>query len=117
MENPCARSCFAIHSSAATSAERRCGGAKHRHPRIETRNGAPIRHERHFLRALATPEPIKEWSQTTLKEKLIKIGANVVCHSRYGAFQMAEAAVSKVLFAEVLRLIAELRPPRVTSPA
>jgi hypothetical protein len=40
MENPCARSCFAIHSSAATSAERRCGDAKkHRHPRIETRNG------------------------------------------------------------------------------
>jgi hypothetical protein len=43
-----------------------------------------------FLRTLATPEPIKDWSLTTLKEKLIKIGANVVSHGRYVAFQMAE---------------------------
>jgi hypothetical protein len=27
---------------------------------------------------LAAPEPIKDWSLTTLKEKLIKIGAKVV---------------------------------------
>ena len=63
-----------------------------------------------FLRTLATPEPIKDWSLTSLKEKLIKIGAKVVAHSRYGAFQMAEVAVPRTLFAEVLRLIAELRP-------
>ena len=31
-----------------------------------------------FLRTLAAPEPIKDWSMTTLKEKLIKIGAKVV---------------------------------------
>src|ERR1700739_4473893 len=30
-----------------------------------------------FLRTLATPEPIKDWSLTTLKDKLIKIGAKV----------------------------------------
>jgi hypothetical protein len=30
-----------------------------------------------FLRTLATPEPIKDWSITSLKEKLIKIGAKV----------------------------------------
>jgi hypothetical protein len=28
-----------------------------------------------FLRTLAMPEPIKDWSLTSLKEKLIKIGA------------------------------------------
>jgi Transposase DDE domain group 1 len=28
-----------------------------------------------FLRTLATPEPMSDWSLTTLKEKLIKIGA------------------------------------------
>jgi hypothetical protein len=28
-----------------------------------------------FLRMRATPEPIKDWSPTSLKEKLIKIGA------------------------------------------
>jgi len=34
-----------------------------------------------FLRTLATPEPIKDWSLTSLKEKLIKIGAKVSRHS------------------------------------
>ena len=46
-----------------------------------------------FLRMLATPEPIKDWSLTSLKEKLIKIGAKVVSHGRYVAFQMAEVAI------------------------
>jgi Transposase DDE domain group 1 len=44
-----------------------------------------------FLRTLATPEPIKDWSLTSLKDKLIKIGAKVVSHGRYVAFQMASA--------------------------
>ena len=35
-----------------------------------------------FLRALATPEPIKDWSLTSLTEKLIKTGAEVVSHAR-----------------------------------
>jgi hypothetical protein len=64
-----------------------------------------------FLRTLATPEPIKDWTLTTLKEKLVKIGAKVVSHSRYVAFQMAEVAIPRNLFAEILRMIAELRPP------
>ena len=64
-----------------------------------------------FLRTLATPDPIKVWSLTTLKEKLIKIGAKVVSHGRYVAFQMAEVAIPRKLFADILRLIAELRPP------
>ena len=64
-----------------------------------------------FLRTLATPEPIKDWSLTSLKEKLIKIGAKVVSHGRYVAFQMAEVAIPRHLFADILRLIAELRPP------
>ena len=64
-----------------------------------------------FARTLAMPEPIKNWSLTSLKEKLIKIGAKVVGHGRYVAFQMAEVAVPRMLFAEILRLIAELRPP------
>jgi hypothetical protein len=32
---------------------------------------------------------------TTLREKLIKIGAKVVSHARYVAFQMAEVAFRK----------------------
>ena len=31
-----------------------------------------------FLRTLATPEPIKHWSLTSLREKLVKIGAKIV---------------------------------------
>jgi Transposase DDE domain group 1/MobA-like NTP transferase domain len=70
-----------------------------------------------FLRTLATPEPIKDWSLTSLKEKLIKIGAKIVSHGRYVAFQMTEVAIPRNLFAEILRLIAELRLPPVTSTA
>jgi Transposase DDE domain group 1 len=70
-----------------------------------------------FLRTLAMPEPIKDWSLTSLKEKLIKIGAKVVTQGPYVAFQMAEVAVSRTLFAELLGLIAELRPPPDPKPA
>ena len=70
-----------------------------------------------FLRTLATPEPISAWSLTSLKEKLIKIGAKVVRHGRYVTFQMAEVAVSRMVFAEILRLIAELRPQPPPAPA
>jgi hypothetical protein len=63
-----------------------------------------------FLRTLATPEPIKDWSLTSLKDKLIKIGAKVVSHGRYVLFQMAEVAIARQMFQEILRLIAELRP-------
>ncbi len=69
-----------------------------------------------FLRTLATPEPIKDWSLTSLKEKLIKIGAKIVSHGRCVAFQMAEVAIPRNLFADILRMIAELRPP-ITSTA
>jgi len=64
-----------------------------------------------FLRALALPEAVKHWSLTSLKEKLIKIGAKVISHGRYVAFQMAEVAIPRTLFSDILRLIAELRPP------
>jgi hypothetical protein len=50
---------------------------------------------------------------TSLKEKLIKIGAKVVSDGRYVAFQMAEVAISTSLFADILRLIAEPRPPSI----
>jgi hypothetical protein len=69
------------------------------------------------LRTLATPEPIKDWSLTSLKEKLIKIGAKVVSHGRYIAFQMAEVAIPRQMFQDILRLIAELRPQPPPTPA
>ena len=70
-----------------------------------------------FLRTLVLPEAVEHWSLTTLREKLIKIGAKVVRHGRYVTFQMAEVAIPRPLFADILRLIAELRPPPDPAPA
>jgi hypothetical protein len=70
-----------------------------------------------FMRTLALPEAIKQWSLTSLREKLVKIGAKVVRHGRYVIFQMAEVAVPRELFQEILRLIAELRPQPPPVPA
>ena len=53
---------------------------------------------------------MKHWSLTTLRDKLIKIGAKVVHHAGYVVFQMAEVAVPRELFQEILRLIDGLRP-------
>jgi hypothetical protein len=53
----------------------------------------------------------------SLREKLVKIGAKVVRHGRYVIFQMAEVAVPRELFQDILRLIAELRPPPAATPA
>jgi len=52
---------------------------------------------------------VKEWSLRTLREKLVKIGAKVVRHSRYIIFQMAEIAVPRMLFREILDRIRQLR--------
>ena len=46
-----------------------------------------------FLRRLALPRSVKQWSLTTLREKLLKIGAKVAAHARYVTFQMAEGAI------------------------
>jgi hypothetical protein len=54
---------------------------------------------------------------TLPREKLIKIGAKAVGHARYFAFQMAEFSIPRKLFADILRMIAELRPPPITSTA
>ena len=63
-----------------------------------------------FVRRLALPGSVKHWSLTTLREKLIKIGAKVVRHARYVTFQMAEVAIPRRLFVTILRRIARLRP-------
>jgi hypothetical protein len=63
-----------------------------------------------FMRTLALPKEVEHWSLTTLREKLVKIGAKVVAHGRYVVFQLAEVAVPRALFAEILRRIERLRP-------
>ena len=62
-----------------------------------------------FLRQLVLPKPIKGWTLTTLREKLIKIGAKVVAHAKYITFQLAEVAVPRQMFAGILERIGRLR--------
>ncbi len=66
-----------------------------------------------FLRTLALPQAVEHRSLTTLREKLIKIGAKIIRHGRYVTFQLAVVAVPKALFAEILQRIARLRPAPV----
>ena len=63
-----------------------------------------------FMRTLALPKEVEYWSLTTLREKLVKIGAKVVSHGRYVTFQLAEVAVPRELFRKILSLIDDLRP-------
>ena len=62
-----------------------------------------------FMRTLVLPEEVAHWSPTTLREKLMKIGAKVVRHDRYVTFQLAEVAVPRSLFRKILSLIDDLR--------
>ena len=64
-----------------------------------------------YLRRLALPRDVKHWSLTTLREKLVKIGAKVTRHAKYITFQLAEVAVPRRLFAAILDRIAQLAIP------
>lgn len=70
-----------------------------------------------FLRSLALPQEIQQWSLTTLREKRVKIGTRIVRHGRYLVFQLAEVAVRRSLFAEILHRIDRLRPQSPPLPA
>ncbi len=70
-----------------------------------------------FLRTLAIPKGIENWSLTSLRERLIKTGARLVRHARYTVFQFAEAALPRQVFAGILRLINGLCGPPVAAVA
>jgi hypothetical protein len=65
--------------------------------------------DRRRVRQVALPKSVRHWTLTTLREKVIKIGAKVVSHARYLVFQMAEVAVSRELFAAILARIRRLK--------
>ncbi|MGA2639700.1 MAG: transposase [Spirochaetia bacterium] len=58
---------------------------------------------------LIKSKSVRHWTKTTLREKVIRIGAKVICHARYIVLQMAEVAVSRELFAAILGRIRRLR--------
>ncbi|GBF25783.1 hypothetical protein MnTg02_00817 [bacterium MnTg02] len=53
-------------------------------------------------RTLQLSQVVEHWSLTSLRKKLVKIGANVATHGGYVALQMAEVAVPRDLFREIL---------------
>jgi hypothetical protein len=61
------------------------------------------------LRQLVLPKPIQGWTLTTMREKLVKIGAKVVWHAKYLVFQLAEVSVPRPLFAAIVGRIGRLR--------
>ena len=71
-----------------------------------------------FVRRLALPGEIEHWSLTTLREKLVKIGAKVTRRAKYVTFQLAEVTITRNLFATVLDRIARLAipPPSIAAP-
>ena len=63
-----------------------------------------------FLRRLVLPPEMARWSLTTLREKLVKIGARLTRHARRLTVQMAEVAISRDLFGQILSRIRLLSP-------
>jgi hypothetical protein len=66
-----------------------------------------------FMRTLALPKDVEHWSLTTIREKLVKIGAEVVAHGCDVTFQMVEVAVSGGR--KILNLIDGLRRPSMAA--
>lgn len=64
-----------------------------------------------LLRTLAMPEGIDTWSLTSLHGRLVKTGARLVRHARYAVFQLAEAALLRVVVAGIIDRIDSLRDP------
>ena len=62
-----------------------------------------------FMRTLALPDAVGQWSLTSLREKLIKIGAKIVRYGRYVTFQMAEVVIPRDLFADRLSMFGNWR--------
>ena len=68
-----------------------------------------------LLRTLALPNEVERWSLTSLREKVVKIGAKVVAHEAYSIFHIAEAAVHHALFHRILKMIGALLPRPVVA--
>lgn len=54
---------------------------------------------------------VKHWPLTTMRDKLVKIGAKIVRHARYITFQLAEMAVPRDLLRQILNRVRRLGVP------
>ena len=62
-----------------------------------------------FLRRLVLPEPMKNWSLTSLQTRMIKTGGRLVRHARKLVFQLAEVLVTREMLGGILERIGRLR--------
>ena len=63
-----------------------------------------------FLRRLCLPKAVKNWSLRSVQVKFIKIGGRLVRHARRLVFQLAEVAVPRDVFQQVLERVRGLHP-------
>lgn len=61
-------------------------------------------------RCIALPKEISTWSLTSMKERVIKVGARLVMHARRLVFQMAEVSLTRGMLARILERIRQLEP-------
>ena len=64
-----------------------------------------------FLCCIDLPQAMANWSLTSLRLKLIKMGARVVRHARAITLQLAEVAVTGPMVRAILAEIRRLRAP------
>ena len=70
----------------------------------------PVARYHDFVRRLTLPESVKHWSLRSVQTKVIKMGGRLVRHARRLVFQLAEVAVSREVFRQVLERIGGLHP-------
>ncbi len=62
-------------------------------------------------RRLALPNRIRNWSLTSLQQRLVKTGGRLVKHARYYWLLLAEGDLTRGCFRSMLRRIAALPLP------
>jgi hypothetical protein len=61
-----------------------------------------------LLRRLVLPVSIKDWSLTSLQQRLFKTGGRLIRHARYFTLQLAESHLTRTLFRQILARIERL---------
>jgi hypothetical protein len=61
-----------------------------------------------LLRRLVLPFAIRDWSLTSLQQRLFKTGARLIRHARYFTLQLAESHLTGALFRQILQRIERL---------
>jgi hypothetical protein len=61
-----------------------------------------------LLRLLVLPVAIRDWSLTSLQQRLFKTGGRLIRHARYFTLQLAESYLTLPLFRQIVARIERL---------